>query len=81
MDDYNQLYECPICYIKNNFTTKTTECNHKFHASCIDSWLIDHNTCPMCRKVNPFGMINQDPTRTLHVRMESIFSIVVLHRD
>jgi hypothetical protein len=43
--------ECPICYQKiapkNIFKTK---CHHRFCHCCIQRWLEDHNTCPVCRK-------------------------------
>jgi E3 ubiquitin-protein ligase ATL7/58/59 len=24
-------------------------CKHEFHLHCIDEWLANHTTCPMCR--------------------------------
>ena len=39
------------CCIKNNIPIKILDCNHQYHTNCIDIWLNDHNTCPLCRKV------------------------------
>ncbi|KAH7538207.1 hypothetical protein FEM48_Zijuj03G0174400 [Ziziphus jujuba var. spinosa] len=44
---------CPICLseYKPKETLKTIpECQHCFHADCIDGWLRLNATCPICRK-------------------------------
>ncbi|CAA0812090.1 RING/U-box superfamily protein [Striga hermonthica] len=43
---------CPICL--SDYQAKETlrsipECNHYFHADCIDEWLKLNGTCPLCR--------------------------------
>ncbi|CAN1300195.1 Putative RING-H2 finger protein ATL21B [Linum perenne] len=43
---------CPICL--SDYEPKETlrtipECNHYFHAECIDEWLKMNGTCPLCR--------------------------------
>ncbi|KAJ1429494.1 Zinc finger, RING-type [Sesbania bispinosa] len=43
---------CWICL--SEYNSKETircipECNHCFHADCIDEWLRMNNTCPVCR--------------------------------
>ncbi|PQQ16769.1 hypothetical protein Pyn_28152 [Prunus yedoensis var. nudiflora] len=43
---------CPICLgtYKSKETLRTIpECNHYFHANCIDEWLRRSATCPLCR--------------------------------
>ncbi|XP_016651066.1 PREDICTED: putative RING-H2 finger protein ATL21B [Prunus mume] len=43
---------CPICLgtYKSKETLRTIpECNHYFHANCIDEWLRRNATCPLCR--------------------------------
>ncbi|XP_062025565.1 putative RING-H2 finger protein ATL69 isoform X1 [Rosa rugosa] len=45
---------CPIClceYQPEETIRTIPECNHHFHASCIDEWLRKNPTCPVCRKV------------------------------
>ncbi|CAH8386165.1 unnamed protein product [Eruca vesicaria subsp. sativa] len=44
--------ECAICL--NEFEDDETlrllpKCDHVFHPNCIDAWLEDHVTCPVCR--------------------------------
>ncbi|KAK7410493.1 hypothetical protein VNO78_01313 [Psophocarpus tetragonolobus] len=44
--------ECAVCI--NEFEEDETlrlipKCNHVFHADCIDAWLANHSTCPVCR--------------------------------
>ncbi|BFG31943.1 hypothetical protein CerSpe_182170 [Prunus speciosa] len=43
---------CPICLgtYKPTETLRTiSECNHYFHANCVDEWLKVSATCPLCR--------------------------------
>ncbi|XP_065868096.1 RING-H2 finger protein ATL22 [Euphorbia lathyris] len=45
---------CPICLSEYNpkETLKTIpECQHCFHADCIDEWLRLNASCPLCRKL------------------------------
>ncbi|KAF6105976.1 ring finger protein 149 [Phyllostomus discolor] len=42
---------CAVCI--ENFKVKDIirilPCKHIFHRMCIDPWLLDHHTCPMCK--------------------------------
>jgi RNA polymerase subunit RPABC4/transcription elongation factor Spt4 len=43
---------CPICqtsFFERNIVRKINHCQHIFHTSCIDRWLSNHTTCPVCR--------------------------------
>ncbi|XP_059644995.1 putative RING-H2 finger protein ATL21A [Cornus florida] len=43
---------CPIClseYQPKDTLRSIPECNHYFHATCIDEWLGMNSTCPLCR--------------------------------
>lgn len=43
-------YFCPICHdVAKDTEFVTTDCGHKFHVVCLDTWLREHNSCPMCR--------------------------------
>ena len=33
-------------------------CSHIFCESCINEWLDDHQTCPLCREVVPNSALN-----------------------
>lgn len=48
----DQSFFCPICYDDNNSCYfRSLICNHDFHVTCIDEWLANNNTCPICRFV------------------------------
>ncbi|CAA3021906.1 RING-H2 finger ATL74-like [Olea europaea subsp. europaea] len=44
--------ECPIClgeYVEGEKIRVLPKCNHGFHVRCIDTWLVSHSSCPICR--------------------------------
>jgi hypothetical protein len=44
----NNDYDCAICLSSvNNLNMCITECNHKFHISCLLK--VKNNECPLCR--------------------------------
>ncbi len=52
LENNNDAECCPICLV--DFTdgseVRTLPCGHDFDRECIDSWLLDHTTCPTCRE-------------------------------
>jgi len=42
---------CPICWEDINNNSFTTICDHQFHKNCLERWLFNHQTCPMCREI------------------------------
>lgn len=61
------LPECSVCLseLRDNETGRVLpECEHCFHADCIDAWFRSHTNCPLCRaKIlsvkNPVQLLNQ----------------------
>ncbi|KAL3684070.1 hypothetical protein R1sor_002092 [Riccia sorocarpa] len=44
--------ECSIClndFVENEQVRLLPRCNHVFHIHCIDTWLLSHVSCPVCR--------------------------------
>ncbi|RZC74302.1 hypothetical protein C5167_049786 [Papaver somniferum] len=53
-DDNSSCIECAVCLVnleeeEEEIARILPNCNHVFHAKCIDVWLISHSTCPICR--------------------------------
>lgn len=49
-DDDNAI--CPICFegFENGEVLRILPCKHRFHAKCVDPWLLNSSShCPMCR--------------------------------
>ncbi|KAI5609243.1 RING finger protein 150 precursor, partial [Silurus asotus] len=42
---------CAVCIegYKPNDVVRILPCRHVFHKGCVDPWLVDHRTCPMCK--------------------------------
>ncbi|KAL0452070.1 UNVERIFIED_CONTAM: RING-H2 finger protein ATL34 [Sesamum latifolium] len=46
------LHRCTVClseYHEEDTLRILPQCRHSFHATCIDVWLQQHSTCPVCR--------------------------------
>ncbi|MFC1842998.1 RING finger domain-containing protein [Candidatus Dependentiae bacterium] len=39
-----------LCEMENNRNIKELVCKHKFHENCIDKWIKQNRTCPICRR-------------------------------
>lgn len=45
--------DCPICYDSLSASpaaVSITLCHHAFHLACLEVWLKQNRTCPLCRK-------------------------------
>ena len=43
---------CTVCLEELSFDDETLirmPCQHFFHRSCVETWLYEHDTCPVCR--------------------------------
>lgn len=57
---------CPVClddYQPDDELLKITDCSHWFHRGCLEQWLSNANTCPVCRK-RVKGKKRRDSTAT-----------------
>ena len=41
--------ECAICLDESELEWKKLTCEHLFHKDCVDRWLMENDTCPICR--------------------------------
>ena len=50
--DINHDFKCIICLEQFKIEEKSLKliCGHIFHKECLDPWLKNHNTCPICRQ-------------------------------
>lgn len=45
-------FDCAVCLCEFQLEDKLRllpNCSHAFHRDCIDTWLLSHSTCPICR--------------------------------
>ncbi|XP_050234821.1 putative RING-H2 finger protein ATL69 [Mercurialis annua] len=57
---------CSIClcdYQDKEIIRCIPDCNHCFHADCVDAWLKVSDTCPLCRN-SPAPSANSTPVAT-----------------
>lgn len=50
--DTNIHKNCSICFddFSNDDKISITECNHSYHTNCIEKWIKNKRTCPICRR-------------------------------
>ena len=49
---HRSLQDCAVClseFADGDKVRALPNCNHGFHADCIDAWFASHSTCPLCR--------------------------------
>lgn len=47
---------------------------HVFHKHCVDPWLLDHRTCPMCKMniLKALGIPVRSGEWLIHFRLKSL---------
>jgi len=53
-DNFEALDCCPVCFDLihlDHENVKKTQCEHTFHESCLNEWLTNKRTCPVCRAI------------------------------
>ncbi|PPR86379.1 hypothetical protein GOBAR_AA34313 [Gossypium barbadense] len=56
-------FDCAVCLCGFEVEDKLRLlpiCSHAFHMECIDTWLLSHSTCPLCRATNPTLMVDEN---------------------
>ncbi|CAN6239198.1 unnamed protein product [Urochloa humidicola] len=46
-------FDCAVClceFAADDQLRLLPKCSHAFHLECIDTWLLSHSTCPLCRR-------------------------------
>ncbi|CAI0394113.1 unnamed protein product [Linum tenue] len=50
--DKSAPFDCAVClceFAGDDKLRLLPKCSHAFHMECIDTWLLSHSTCPLCR--------------------------------
>lgn len=64
--DAGRATECAVClgaFDAAELLRVLPPCRHAFHAECVDTWLLAHSTCPVCRRRVTGGHVD-DPEPT-----------------
>ncbi|CAA7027183.1 unnamed protein product [Microthlaspi erraticum] len=61
--------ECSVClneFEEDESLRVLPNCNHSFHINCIDTWLLSHKNCPLCRSPILLTQPRHQGTETNH---------------
>ena len=67
-DEFDQSM-CPICleeFPEDVTAVRTLECQHRFHAACVDAWLQENESCPLCRADVDVQLTDADKEKSEH---------------
>lgn len=76
----NEREDCTICSDNDAFTYKSwikLGCDHYFHRHCIDLWLEQRSTCPLCT-LNVNRSYRQDIIGRSNIQFKLVLGYVVL---
>ncbi|XP_063237773.1 E3 ubiquitin-protein ligase goliath-like isoform X2 [Bacillus rossius redtenbacheri] len=70
---------CAVCIepYKATDVLRILPCGHEFHKTCIDPWLLEHRTCPMCKMdiLKHYGFVFTGSQESiLHMDIEEVVS-------
>ncbi|GJN38095.1 hypothetical protein PR202_gb27107 [Eleusine coracana subsp. coracana] len=78
----DDVLDCAICIhavADGEVARRLPRCGHVFHWVCVDTWLTEHATCPVCRAEvielswrMPAGAWRRPPTRGRPARLENV---------
>lgn len=71
---------CAVCIepYKVSDILRILPCRHEFHKSCIDPWLLEHRTCPMCKMdiLKHYGFVFTGSQESiLHMEIEEVVGL------
>ncbi|KAL8621474.1 hypothetical protein ACOMHN_058236 [Nucella lapillus] len=71
----SEFDQCAVCIeaYRPHDVIRTLPCKHVFHKSCVDPWLLDQRSCPMCKLdiLRAYGMQVFGSQESLHQDAES----------